>query len=137
VRHAFNRLLAVAILAVPLSSGAGANVVLCTAEDGHSTLEASHPGRACEVEERRHAEPAAASHSGGLRESRDCFDSELSLTIGTQESVGKRIVVAPGVFASPSLLPPPTVAAQFHAPASGIHNGARVLATLRSVVLIL
>ena len=136
MRHALHRLLALAIVAAPLLSGGGAKVVLCTAADGHSALEASHPGRACEVEERRHGELPAPADAPGVREGRDCSDSELGQSLGPHESVSKRALAPHVAFAAPDLATPPRVAARL--PRTGTaHADARALAALRSVVLLL
>ena len=136
MRHALHRLLALAIVAAPLLSGAGANVVLCTAADGHSALEASHPGRACEVEERRHGAPAAPSNSSGVREGRDCSDADLGQSLGPQESVSKRLLGPHDVFLAPGLLPPARTAVRLPRPGPAPAD-ARARAALRSVVLLL
>ena len=135
LRHPLHRLLALAILVAPLSSG-GANVVLCTAADGHRTLEASHPGRACDSEERRHGAPDAPASSPGVREGRDCSDADLGQSLGPQESVSKRLLGPHVAFLAPGVLPPPRVAARLPR-AGAIPADARARAALRSVVLLL
>jgi len=136
LRHALHRLLALAIVAAPLLSGGGANVVLCTAADGHSALEASHPGRACEVEERRHRAPAAPANASGLREGRDCSDADLGQSLGPQESVSKRLLGPQVAFLAPGLLTPPSVAVRLPLAGPAL-AGVRARAALRSVVLLL
>jgi hypothetical protein len=133
--HALPWQLACLLLLVPVLWGNGAAVVLCTADDGHTTLEAAHPGRPCEVEQRRHAEPRGAAFDSLEIRSAPCSDAALVPALGPQELRSERLSPPPGPLVTTLLAIAAGPTQQAPSRSEIARERRRVAAELRSIVL--
>jgi hypothetical protein len=120
-------------LQLVISSWSASGLVLCRAEDGHTTMEVAHEGARCLSDYRRHhpADPAPRDF-----EEHGCSDTVLSTLPISVQRISKTSAVHPPVLASLVEVHPAKPASGY-TPASPVVRAPYSATSLRTIVLLI